>query len=64
MYVNILSFKISESDGITSNELSMFEGNQKPNGLDRFHIFKDIKEKSNNYPYLNRIHKISNEKKL
>jgi len=82
MYVNILSFKVNEKGGITSNELSMFEGNQKPVGLDRFHIFKDKKkennfylieywksilfkdqmENSSNYPHLNKIHKLSNEK--
>lgn len=47
MYVNILSFKIDEKDGISGNELSMFEDNliAKPTGLDRLHIFKDkVKE--------------------
>jgi quinol monooxygenase YgiN len=82
MYVNILSFKLNEKDGISSNELSMFEDNSKPKGLDRFHIFKDHKkenkfylieywtsilfknrmENSSNFPYLNKIHKLSNEK--
>ncbi len=82
MYVNILSFKVNKKGGISSNELSMFEGNKKPTGLDRFHIFKDKKkenkfylieywksiifkikmENSSNYPYLNKIHQISNEK--
>ena len=47
MYVNILSFKIDEKDGISGNELSMFDDNltKKPKGLDRLHIFKDkVKE--------------------
>ncbi|MDH3322729.1 MAG: hypothetical protein OEM04_07050 [Flavobacteriaceae bacterium] len=84
MFVNILSFKINKKDGITSNELSMVEDNiaSKPEGLDRYHIFKDKKkenkyylieywnsikskdkmEKSSKYQYLNKIHRISNEK--
>ena len=43
MFVTILPFKVNEKDGISSNELSMFEDNiyTKPQGLDRFHIFKD-----------------------
>ena len=81
MFVNILSFKVNKRGGISPNELSMFEDNKKPNGLDRFHIFKDHKkeniyylieywksilyknkmEKSSNYPYLNKIHKIASE---
>jgi len=46
MYVNILTFKINEKGGLSSNELSMLEYNltTKPKGLDRFHIFKDNKE--------------------
>ena len=84
MFVNILSFKLNNKDGITSNELSMVEDNTsaKPDGLDRYHIFKDQKKKnkyylieywnsiksknnmehSSNYPYLNKIHRISSEK--
>jgi len=82
MYVNILSFKVNKKGGISSNELSMFEGDKKPLGLDRFHIFKDKKkenkfylieywksiifknkmENSSNFPYLNKIHQIANEK--
>ncbi len=84
MFVNILSFKVNKKDGITSNELSMFENNEntKPKGLDRYHIFKDKKKKnkfylieywnsiqsknnmeqSSNFPNLNKIHRIANEK--
>ena len=51
MYVNILTFKINENDGISSNELSMLEDNimTKPKGLDRLHIFKDKKENNKFY---------------
>ncbi len=82
MFVNILTFKINEKKGITSNELSMFEDSIKPEGLDQYHVFKDKKkenkfylieywksiqskekmESSTNYPYLNKIHKISGKK--
>ncbi len=50
MFVNILKFKLNEMDGISANELSMLEYQlqDKPNGLDRFHIFKD-KKKENKY---------------
>jgi len=50
MYVNILHFSVDNKNGISSNELSMFEDNlySKPFGLDRFHIFKD-KHKDNNF---------------
>lgn len=50
MFVNILHFKVNEKNGISSNELSMFEDNlySKPQGLDRFHIFKD-KKKDNKF---------------
>ncbi len=48
MYVNILTFKINEKDGISSNELSMLDDNimTKPDGLDRLHVFKDKKKKN------------------
>lgn len=48
MYVNILTFKINEKEGISSNELSMLEDNltSKPKGLDRFHVFKDKKREN------------------
>lgn len=51
MYVNILTFKINEKDGISSNELSMLDDNimTKPNGLDRLHVFKDKKKKNKFY---------------
>ena len=81
MYVNILTFKINEKEGISSNELSMLDDNilKKPKGLDRLHVFKDKKkknkfylieywtsmdlkdqmEKSSNYPFLSKLHRIS-----
>ncbi len=51
MYVNILTFKINEKNGISSNELSMLEDNimTKPKGLDRLHIFKDKKTENKFY---------------
>ncbi len=51
MYVNILTFKINEKDGISSNELSMLDDNimTKPEGLDRLHVFKDKKKKNKFY---------------
>ncbi|MCD6544706.1 MAG: hypothetical protein J7K34_09380 [Flavobacteriaceae bacterium] len=51
MYVNILTFKINEKDGISSNELSMLDDNimTKPKGLDRLHVFKDKKKKNKFY---------------
>lgn len=51
MYVNILTFKINEKDGISSNELSMLEDNilTKPKGMDRLHVFKDKKESNKFY---------------
>lgn len=67
MFVNILSFKINKKNGITSNELSMFEDNEssKPQGLDRYHIFKD-KKKDNKYyliEYWNSIRSKNNMEK-
>ncbi len=46
MYVNIITFRINEKNGISSNELSMFENYNMilPKGLDRFHVFKDKKK--------------------
>jgi len=51
MYVNLLSFKINEKKGISSNELSMIENYTSvlPSGLDRFHIFKDKKKENKFY---------------
>ncbi len=51
MYVNILSFKIDERDGISGNEFSMLEDSlsPKPRGLDRVHIFKDKAKKNQFY---------------
>lgn len=51
MYVNILSFKIDEKDGISGNEFSMFEDSlsPKPRGLDRVNIFKDKAKKNQFY---------------
>lgn len=67
MFVNILSFKINKKNGITANELSMFEDNvsSKPKGLDRYHIFKDKKRDNKYYliEYWNSMHsKIKMEK--
>lgn len=51
MFVNILTFRINEKDGISSNELSMLDDNimTKPDGLDRLHVFKDKKRKNKFY---------------
>jgi len=51
MYVNLLSFKINEKKGISSNELSMIENYTTilPEGLDRFHVFKDKKKENKFY---------------
>ncbi len=48
MFVNILTFKINQKEGISSNELSMLDDNltSKPKGMDRFHIFKDKKREN------------------
>ncbi len=50
MFVNILKFKLNEEKGISANELSMLEYQMQntPEGLDRFHVFKD-KKKDNKY---------------
>ena len=51
MFVNLLSFKINEKKGISSNELSMIENYTSvlPKGLDRFHVFKDKKKENRFY---------------
>lgn len=50
MYVNLIRFKINDQEGIRSNDISLIEDNLSPlpQGLDRFHIFKD-KEKTNRF---------------
>lgn len=44
MYVNIVSLSVKPGDETTFVEMQKFEENQdaKPNGLIKFHIFKDL----------------------